>query len=85
MAGYGKYALMSAEGELLNHTRTGLATWLPKAYSMCKKPEVPPEAEDYIAGYGKYSLMGAKRELSNQNHQIFTKSPTKSRTLHSHV
>ena len=77
MAGYGKYALMSAKGELLNQTRTGLVTWLPKAYSMCKKSEVPPEAEDYIAGYGKYALMGAKRELSNKNHTTLITCPSK--------
>ena len=47
MAGYGKYALMSAKEKLFNHTHTGLVTWPPKAYSMCKKPEVPPETEGY--------------------------------------
>ena len=81
MAGYGKYALMSAKGELLNQTRTGLVTWPPKAYSMCKKSEVPPEAESYIAGYGKYALMSAKGELRNQNTTTLITRPPKTYSM----
>ena len=51
---------MSAKGELQNQNTTTPITHPPKAYSMCKKSEVPPEAECYIAGYGKYALMSAK-------------------------
>ena len=38
---------MSAKGELQNQNTTTLITRPPKTYSMCKKPEVPPETEGY--------------------------------------
>ena len=37
IAGYGKYALMSAKGELRNQNTTTLITHPPKAYSMSKE------------------------------------------------